>query len=401
MNPAPNSSPHHKARPLRFLPWLAAAALAGLIAFGLRPRPTPVEIATVSSGPLRATVNEEGKTRIKQRFTVAAPLAGNLRRIPFKPGADVTAGQTVIAVIDPLLPAMLDARHRAQAEARRDAAAAQLEKAKESLRFATSEHKRFKKLHEDKVLSDQELESAEWRETAATKELAAAESALRAAELELAQFNGPPDNGDSALAPVEIKAPASGRVLRVFEESARAVPAGAPLVEIGDPADLEVIIEVLSRDGAAIAPGTKVELDQWGGAEPLQAVVRLVEPAAFTKVSALGVEEQRVNVVADLVTPFEQRRGVGDQFRVEARIIVWETDRVLKVPAGALFRNGQAWAAYVVEDGLARLRPVEAGRSSGVETQIIKGLHEGETVILYPGERIHDGQRVRPIQISP
>jgi HlyD family secretion protein len=401
MNPAPNSSPNHKARPLRFVPWLAAAALAGLIAFGLRPRPTPVEIATVSSGPLRATVNEEGKTRIKQRFTVAAPLAGNLRRIPFKAGAEVTAGETVIAVIDPLLPAMLDARHRAQAEARRDSAAAQLEKAKESLRFATSEHKRFKKLHEDKVLSDQELEGAEWRETSATKELAAAESTLRAAELELAQFNGAAESGDSALAPVEIKAPSSGRVLRVFEESARAVTAGTPLVEIGNPADLEVIIEVLSRDGAAIPPGTRVELDQWGGAEPLQAVVRLVEPAAFTKVSALGVEEQRVNVVADLVTPFEQRRGVGDQFRVEARIIVWETDRVLKVPAGALFRQGRDWAAYVITDGLAQLHPVEAGRSSGVETQILKGLEEGETVILYPGERIHDGQRVRPIQISP
>jgi HlyD family secretion protein len=159
------------------------------------------------------------------------------------------------------------------------------------------------------------------------------------------------------------------------------------------------VIEVLSRDGAVIVPGTKVELEQWGGGEPLAARVRLVEPAAFTKVSALGVEEQRVNVIADLLTPPEQRRNVGDNFRVEARIVVWETSQTLKVPTGALFRRGQQWAAFVIANGRAQLRTVKAGRSSGTETQILEGLQAGDEVILYPGDRVRDGQRIRPIKI--
>ena len=177
------------------------------------------------------------------------------------------------------------------------------------------------------------------------------------------------------------------------------VTAGTPLVEAGDPSDLEVVIEVLSRDGAAIKPGSKVELEQWGGGELLEARVRLVEPAAFTKVSALGVEEQRVNVVADLLTPPDQRRSVGDNFRVEAKIIVWETDQALKVPAGALFRQGETWAAFVLAEGRAHLRIVKAGRSSGTETQVLEGIKPGDELILYPGGRVRDGQRVRAIKI--
>jgi HlyD family secretion protein len=188
-------------------------------------------------------------------------------------------------------------------------------------------------------------------------------------------------------------------VLHVFEENSRVVAAGTPLMEIGDPVDIEVVVEVLSRDGAAILPGTSVELEQWGGGEPLKAKVRLVEPAAFTKVSALGVEEQRVNVVADLLTPPDQRRSVGDNFRVEARIIVWESRNALKAPVGALFRKGEQWAAFVVADGRARLKIVKAGRSSGTETQVLEGLKEGEEVILYPGSRVRDGQRVTRVTL--
>jgi HlyD family secretion protein len=235
------------------------------------------------------------------------------------------------------------------------------------------------------------------REATAAREQAATESALRQAEAELAEFV--PTSKPADPAPREIKAPASGRVLRILEENARVVAAGAPLLEIGDPANLEVVVEVLSRDGAMLGPGTKVEFEQWGGGEPLKGQVRLVEPAAFTKVSALGVEEQRVNVITDLLTPPDQRSGVGDSFRVEARIIVWEASQTLKVPVGGLFRQGDSWAAFVVSDDRAHLRVVQAGRSSGTETQVLQGLKEGEEVILYPGSRVKDGQRVRQIKI--
>jgi HlyD family secretion protein len=408
MNPdSPDSSmpPPARRNPVarrrrRWLPYAGALLLLAVIIAGLWPQPVPVEMATASVGALRSTVDEEGKTRIKQRYLVSAPVTGQLRRISWKAGAEVRAGETVIAVIDPLSPSLLDARSRAQAEARRTTAVAQLERARAGHLFAASELKRVKMLSDEKTVSVQELEGAQWRETAAARELAAAESALRQAEAELAEFsvagNG---NGVATTAPVEVKAPTSGRVLRVLEESSRVVNGGTPLVELGDPADLEVVIDVLSRDGAVILPGTRVELEQWGGGEPLLAKVRLVEPAAFTKVSALGVEEQRVNVIADFVTPAEQRLNLGDSFRVEARIVVWETADALKVPAGALFRRGAQWAVFVVSGNRARLQPVRVGRASALETQVLDGLKNGDSVILYPGDRVRDGGRVKPVKI--
>jgi len=388
---------NHQTR--RWLPYAGAILLVALIVAGLWPKPVPVETTRVSIGALRATVNEEGKTRIKQRYIISAPVAGQLRRIPFKAGAEIKAGD-IVAVIEPVSASLLDARTRSTAEAKRDMALANREKARAASTLAASELRRADKLYTDTTISIQELENFKMRADSTTNELAAAEGALRQAEAELAEF--PPGGDSAALAkdpPREIKSPVSGRVLRVFEENARAVPAGTELLEIGDPADLEVVVEVLSRDGAMIAPGAPVEFDQWGGGEPLLGRVRLVEPAAFTKLSALGVEEQRVNVVADLVTPPEQRRNVGDKFRVDARIVVWEARDALKVPVGALFRQGDQWATFVVTDGRARLRLVKAGRSSGTETQVLEGLKEGEEVILYPGSRVRDGERVRAIKI--
>ncbi|MHC1763543.1 MAG: efflux RND transporter periplasmic adaptor subunit [Verrucomicrobiia bacterium] len=391
-----NNAPHRR----RWIPYGGAILLVALIVVGLWPQPIPVETARAQTGALRATVNEEGKTRIKERFLVAAPTPGHLRRTPLEAGDKVERGCTIVAVVDPLPPVLLDVRSRAQAEAVRDAARASLEKARAAHRFAKSELERFEKLFADGAVSVQEFEPVQWRETAAARDVVTAESELRRAEAELAQFETDPNSAAASRSPTEILAPASGRVLRVFEESARVVSAGMPLMEIGDPTDLEVVVEVLSRDGATITPGTKVELVQWGGGSPLQARVRQVEPAAFTKVSALGVEEQRVNMIADIVSPAGERPGLGDGFRVEARIIVWEADQVLKVPSGALFRRGDAWAAFVLDGGRARLRNVEAGRSSGTETQVLGGLKEGDEVILYPGDRVQDGQRVRPIQIA-
>lgn len=396
-----NQRRHQNAqRRRRWLPYAGAVLLAALILAGLWPQPAAVETARVSLGQLRATINEEGKTRVKQRYVVSAPVTGQLRRVSVKAGDEAREGMTVLAVIEPLSPGLLDARSRASAEARRDTARANAEKAEAARAFAASELRRFEKLHAEKTVSIQELEAAQWREAAAARELAAAQSALRQAEVELVEFGaGANSRTISSLSPIEVKAPASGRVLRVLEENARVVVAGTPILELGNPVDLEVVIEVLSRDGATIAPGALVELDQWGGSTALAGRVRHVEPAAFTKVSALGVEEQRVNVIADLVTPPEDRCSLGDHFRVEAHIITWETNQVLKAPSGALIRRGQRWAAFVCETGRARLRLVDVGRSSGTETQIISGLKEGDEVILYPGDRIQDGQRIKTISI--
>jgi HlyD family secretion protein len=390
-----NASKH---RVQRWLPYLGGLLLLALIAAGLWPKPVPVETAVAVRGVLRATINEEGKTRIKQRYVVAAPVAGQLRRIPFKVGAEVTKDETTLAVIDPMPPTLLDARARASAEAKRDSASANLDKMRAAHGFATSEMRRFERLFKENTISIQELETAQLREASASKEEAAAESALHQAEAELAEFSS--ISSVQSCPAKEVKAPISGSILRVFEENARVVAAGTPLVEVGDPLDLEVVIEVLSRDGAALPAGAKVEFEQWGGVEPLIGRVRLVEPAAFTKVSALGVEEQRVNVVADLLTPIGQRRNVGDKFRVEAKIIVWEATDALKVPAGALFRQGESWAAFVLTNGRAKLQTVKVGQSSGTETQVVEGLEPGAVVILYPSSRVRDGQRVRPIQTS-
>ena len=387
-------------RPRRWLPYIGAVLLIGLLVAGFWPKPAPVETAKAIIGQLRATINEEGKTRIKQRYIVSAPVAGQLRRIPLKAGADVVAGESIVAAIEPVSPALLDLRSTASAEARRDTAAANLEKAASAHTFAASELARFEKLFTNKTISVQELESAQLRESSAAKEESAASSALRQAEAELQEFASVHQHSTNAVCTLtEIKAPSTGKVLHVFEENSRVVAAGTPLLEIGDPSDLEVVIEVLSRDGAAIPSQANVEFEQWGGGVPLVGRVRLVEPAAFTKVSALGVEEQRVNVIADLLTPPEQRLNVGDNFRVEARIIVWQAGDALKVPVGALFRQEDKWATFVIVEGRAQLRLVKVGRSSGVEMQILEGLKPGEHVILYPGSRVQAGKKVTPIKI--
>lgn len=377
----------------RALPYILGAGLLAALAYGLRPKPAPVETALAATGPLRATVSEEGKTRIRQRYVVSSPVTGQLRRVPFKPGATVAAGD-VVAVIEPMAASPLDNRSRALAEARRDSAAASLEKTRAAHALAANELNRMARMLTEKTVSPQDFESVQMRETAAAREVVAAEGALRAAVAELAVV-GP----DTVPAQLEVRSPVAGRVLHVFQESERPVIAGTALLDVGDPADLEVVIELLSRDGAALQPGAKVELEQWGGPQPLAARVRLVEPAAFTKISALGVEEQRVNVVADIITPVAERASLGDNFRVEARVVVWETENTLKVPVSALFRRGSESAAYVVRGGRAALVPVEAGRSSGREVQVLKGLSAGDEVILYPGDRVTDGQRVKPVKI--
>ena len=396
----------------RWLPYVIVAVVIALIVLGLRPQSSPVETARASTGPMRATVSEEGKTRIRQRYVVSAPVSGQLRRIAFKPGAVVEAGNTVVAIIEPMAASPLDARSRALAEARRASTVVLLEKSRTTQELAKSELRRVEQMYATKTLSPQDLESAQMRENAAAREVAAAEGSLREVEAQLLAYGGPvsrraadgretvpPMDLSAGIDPVEVKATVSGSILHVFQESSRAVTQGTPLLEIGDPTDLEVVVEMLSRDGAALMPGAKVELEQWGGTTPLEGKVRLVEPAAFTKYSALGVEEQRVNVVVDITTPIEQRRTLGDNFRVEAHVVVWESDKVLKVPSSGLFRRANDWAAFTVRHGQAQLIPVKAGRSSGAEIQVLEGLREGDEVILYPGDRVKDGQRVQPVKV--
>src|SRR5262249_45779981 len=233
------------------------------------------------------------------------------------------------------------------------------------------------------------------------QEARAAEFALKVAEFELQQARavlsrGLPGSASSAE-PLAITSPVSGRILRVLQESARMVPAGVSLMGVGDPADLGIRIEVLSRDGVAITPGARVMLEQWGGSAPLTARVRHVEPSAFTKISALGVEEQRVYVIADFVDPVEKRPTLGDSYRVEARVVTWENPNALRAPAGALFQRAGAWHVFAVDGGRARLQAVKAGRTNGVQTEILEGLHEGDRLIVYPGDKVTDGIRVAPL----
>jgi len=431
MNPASPPFPAAKKTGIpgwrRRLPLLGGMLLVLLIAVGLWPRALPVETATVSRGALLVTVDEEGMTRVKNRYVVSAPVAGQLRRIDWKAGAMVEAGRTVLAVLETSEADFLDARSQAEAAARvkaaaanREMASAQRERARAARALTQADLSRYRMLLEKNTLSKQEFDVAQMKDATAAQDEHTAEFGLQVAEFEFQQAQALLARGQAAIVdtttaanagvgpaaaainaePLLITSPVNGRILRVLQESARVVPSGFPLIEVGDPADLEVRVEVLSRDGVAIKPGARVMLEQWGGSQPLEARVRLVEPSAFTKISALGVEEQRVYVVADFVDPFERRPTLGDSYRVEARILTWEGTSVLQAPAGALFQRGGAWQVFVVEGGRARLRPVKVDHSNGFKTEITGGLNEGDRVIVYPGDKVTDGIRVEPIVVT-
>ncbi len=401
----------------RRLPWVGGLALVALIVLGLWPRAIPVEVATVSRGPLVVTVDEEGMTRLRNRYVVFAPVAGQLRRIDWKAGAVVEAGKTVLAVLETSGADFLDARSQAQAEARvraaeaaREATLAQRARAMVAAKMYAADLDRARQLRERQVSSAQEFDVAEMRAATAAQDARAAEFALKVADFELEQARAILSRGQPTTAPLGgqagtveplvITSPVSGKILRVFQDSARVVPASFSLMEVGDATDLEVRIEVLSRDGVAIKPGARVMLEQWGGAEPLAARVRLVEPSAFTKISALGVEEQRVYVVADFIDPIEKRPTLGDSYRVEARIVTWENPNALRVPAGALFQRRGEWWTFVLDGGRARLRPVKVGQSNGVETEVVEGLSVGTRVVVYPGDKVMDGSRIAPLVVG-
>ncbi len=398
----------HSPRPgrlRRLLSWAVGLVLLGLLVFGIMPKPVEVEIAAAFRGPLTVHVIEEGKTRIRNRFVISAPVAGQLRRVALKAGDAVKAGETILAVVEPSAAPLLDPRANAQAEARVAAATAgkqraeqTLEMAKTAAAFAKTNWDRVSKTSGTISISASERDAAQRDALMRDREVHAGEFALQVANFELEQakvmlrqFHG----AESAAGDVvEMRSPVSGQVLRVVQESAVAVAPGSAILEVGDPADIEIEAEILSRDAVAIQPGAEVNVEQWGG-EPLKARVRRVEPAAFTKISALGVEEQRVIVLADLVHPPAAVPVMGDRFRVEVKVAVWHRDDTLLAPAGALFREGSEWKTYRLTGGRAVKTAVETGRTDGRFTEITNGLQPGMEVLLYPPDTVTDGTRVK------
>lgn len=382
-------------------------ALAAGLAWIFWPDPLPVELASVTRGSLRVTIDENGSTRIRERYVVSAPLGGQLRRITLHPGDMVKAGRTLVAVIDPPAAGLLDARTRAQLQARVRTAEAQVEstgpeveRGRATRDLAQGELVRVETLSAQRAIARQELDRAIEAARVATEALKSAEYARAIAGFELEQARAallrgtPASPTEDHAVDLRIAAPVDGRVLRVFQQDAAAVNPGTPLVELGNPEDLEAVIEVLSSDAVRIRPGARVTFEQWGGEFPLEGRVRMVEPAGFLKISALGVEEQRVKVVADFVTPAAGRGQLGDGYRVEARITAWEGHDLLKVPVGSLFREQGAWSVFALRGGRARLTSIELGHNDGREAEILRGLAEGDEVILHPNDKVHDGAAV-------
>jgi HlyD family secretion protein len=378
---------------------LAAAGLATLIVWALRPQPLAVQTARVVRGSLQVTIDEDGATRAHDRYTLAAPIAGRLSRIELREGAAVTP-RTVIATISPV---PIDPREAAQTraeiatlEARRQEADAYVARAEADHQQASRDAERFRALYQTDDVSRQALEQAETAERRAAKELAAARFKVQSTDAEIARARAGlmslEEQRDGSSRLVTLRPPAAGRILQILEKSERVVAAGTPLVVLSNPNRIEAVVDLLSTDAVRIKAGAAVSIEGWGGAHALRARVRLVEPYGFTKVSALGIEEQRVNVVVDFLDP---PQGLGDGYRVEARIVIWESPDVLKAPGSALFRaRDGGWSVLVIEDGRAHTRPVEVDHRNAFEAEITGGLREGEEVIVHPSNDLEDGMRV-------
>lgn len=416
---------------IRRLFWIVPVLLVGAgILVSLRPKPVPVETTTLALQPLRVTVSGEGKTRVKDRYVVMAPVHGNLARIELRPGDSVDDG-TTLATIEPIAPPLLDPRQRSELAARAQAAeaaarqaSAAVSRAQAAAKFAKRDLERVRSLAQQGTLSKADLETAELAAETATKDLESAEFGVRVAkhERDMAKAalersdRSTPDGGESegkgkskskrerkdeaasgeegGVEQLSLYSPVAGRVLQIVRTSEGVVNPGEPLLELADLNAIEIVLDVLTTEAVRITAGDKATLLRWGGEGPLHGRVRLVEPAAFTKVSALGVEEQRVNVVIDIEEPPEDRPRLGDGFALDVEVTVWETPSALTVPLSALFRDTEGWNLFVVEDGAAALRQVEIGQRNDFDVQIMSGVDAGETVILHPGDRIHDGTLV-------
>lgn len=394
----------------RIIAVLMGLGVAALIVWALWPQPVPVDITAIKRGPLEVTVEDEGVTRIREVYTVSAPIGGKMLRSPREVGDEVKANKTLVAAIEPTEPTFLDVRSQRvnqaavqAAQAAVDLAEAQIKQSRSQLKFTQSDLRRAEELAASKTISARALEKAKLDVDSAEAAVASAKATLevRRRELESAKahlIQPGQVNADtrSASCCIQVYSPIDGRVLKIIAESEQVVPPGAPLLEIGDPSDLEIVIDFLSRDAVRIKVGAPARIESWGGDKVLAARVRRIEPTGFTKVSALGIEEQRVKVILDFTGPPQEWRQLGHGYRVIGRVVVWHRDDVLQVPLGALFREGNDWVVFVVADGRAQRRLVKIGERNLHAAQVLDGLKAGERVVLYPSDRVHDGVRVEP-----
>lgn len=382
----------------RGLIWSGVAlAAAALLVYALRPSVVPVEVSAVTRGLLRVTIDEEGRTRVRDRYLVVAPVAGRVARIELEEGAPVTPGLAVArlsaAPLDPRAREEAAARLRGAQDAARAAVAA-VSQARASRAQAARSRARAESLFAQHLLSPEQREIAAVAETTAIRQVEAADFHAQSATHDVEVARAALTTGSAPV--ITLVSPVRGRVLRIPERSDRVVAAGTSLLELGDPSRLEIVVDLLSEDAAKVTPGDRVVIDRWGGDRPLEAHVRVVEPSGFTKVSALGVEEQRVNVIADLDSTPPQ---LGDGYRVEARVVQWEGD-ALKVPASALYQEGNQWRVFVVENARARSRVVQIGHRNPDEAEVLSGLSAGDRVVRQPTDKVSDGVRVQ-VQLRP
>jgi HlyD family secretion protein len=382
---------------------LIVLVVAGAAALTLRPRPVPVDLSIVAHGPLSVVIRESGVTRVKDRYEVSAPVTGRLSRLALEVGDAVREGD-LLAEIAPALSPLLDDRTRAEAEARLGAASsalaqarAQVARAQTAQELANQELARARQLASSGALAAQALEQAEFSARMRTDELNSASFHAKVAfeEVRVARValmgnreHVKPDRHLGVLSPV------AGRVLRVQQKSASVVQAGTLLVEVGDPSVLEIVVDLLTTDAVHVVPGTEAVIEGWGGELPLRGRVRRVEPSAFTRPSALGVDEQRVNVIVALTDPAEKWHALGDGYRVEVRFVLWHAPRVLKTAQGAVFRHRDGWAVYRISNGVAHLNPVSIGHRGETEVEVLSGLEAGMSVAVQPGDRVEEGARV-------
>lgn len=385
--------------------------VAGALAIAFWPKPTMVDMGEVTRGTMRLTIDEEGRTRVRDAYIVSTPVAGQLQRVSVQPGDPVVRGETIVAHMRPTNPAVLDVRNREQAEAAVAAAQAALRVARADLNsaiasrdLAQTELARTEQLVERGITSEAVLDRARQTARVAQANVDTAEAAISMREAEItnaqAQLIGFDDPRlaaaiGTASDDIPLYAPTDGRILRVIQQSETSLSAGSPIMEIGNIAnDLEVVVELLSTDAVQVQPGDPVIIVDWGGSTDLTGEVTRVDPFGITQFSALGVEEQRVNATVAFTSPSADYAGLGHGFRVETKIIVWEAEDILIVPASALFRSRDDWAVFVVEDDTAQLRIIEIGPNNGIEAQVTAGLAEGDRVILYPSSGLSEGMSV-------